>query len=49
MLDLKIQKSYEEQLIIRRSGATGLIFILKNNFNWKDRQEYTGADGTPIT
>ena len=46
---LKIQKSYEEQLIIRRSGATGLIFILKNNFNWKDRQEYTGADGTPIT
>ena len=46
---LKILRSYEEQLIIRKSGATGLIFILKNNFNWKDRQEFTGADGTPLT
>lgn len=46
---LKILRSYEEQLALRKSGVAGLIFILKNNFNWKDRQEFTGADGTPIT
>lgn len=46
---LRIQRSYNEALATRRSGVAGLIFILKNNFGWKDRQEFTGADGQPIT
>ncbi len=45
----RILRSYEEELMQRKSGSAGLIFILKNNFNWKDRQEFTGSDGTPIT
>lgn len=45
----KILNSYETLLTQRKSGVAGLIFILKNNFNWKDRQELTGSDGTPIT
>ena len=46
---LKIQASYAEELTKRKVGVAGLIFIMKNNFGFTDRQEYTGADGQPIS
>jgi hypothetical protein len=36
----KIAQYLEEQLY-RQSTVTGIIFSLKNNFGWKDQQEYT--------
>ena len=37
---LRIEAHLERQLY-RGSSVTGLIFNLKNNFGWKDAQEYT--------
>jgi hypothetical protein len=36
----RIEQYIEEQLY-RGSSVTGLIFNLKNNFGWKDSQEFT--------
>jgi hypothetical protein len=38
---LKIEAGYERELVTRNGSVTGLIFNLKNNFAWKDAQEYT--------
>ena len=35
---LRIEEYAETQLYVNRN-ATGIIFNLKNNFNWKDKQE----------
>ena len=32
-------ESYAEKSLYRASNVTGIIFSLKNNFNWVDRQE----------
>lgn len=32
-------ENYLEKKLIKDSSATGIIFNLKNNYNWKDRQE----------
>ena len=42
---LKVEASYEADL--RKPACSGSIFALKN-FNWTDRQEITGRDGTPL-
>ena len=42
---LKVEASYEADL--RKPACSGSIFALKN-FNWTDRQEITGKDGTPL-
>lgn len=40
----------EKTLYKREANVTGIIFGLKNNYNWKDdrRHEVTGAEGGPI-
>jgi hypothetical protein len=43
-----VESMYEEMLATRKNSVAGLIFILKNNWGWKDNIEYTGADGGPI-
>ena len=35
---LKIE-NYLEKRLIKDSSCTGIIFNLKNNYNWKDKQE----------
>ena len=35
----RIEAYNEHQLMSRRSNVTGVIFNLKNNFNWKDKTE----------
>ena len=35
----KIEASYEERGLIGEANPAVTIFTLKNNFNWKDRQE----------
>uniref|UniRef100_A0A6M3XSH7 Putative terminase small subunit n=1 Tax=viral metagenome TaxID=1070528 RepID=A0A6M3XSH7_9ZZZZ len=35
----KIEANYEERALINENNAVISIFTLKNNFNWKDRQE----------
>jgi len=35
---LQVENYLEKQLIVERN-ATGIIFNLKNNFGWKDKQE----------
>ena len=37
---MRIESGYEKELISRNGSVTGLIFNLKNNFNWKDAQEH---------
>jgi transcriptional regulator with XRE-family HTH domain len=46
----KIEQYLEDQLY-RKDQVTGIIFNLKNNFGWKDKQEIeaTGKDGGAIT
>lgn len=47
---LRIEASLEQQLM-RGSSVTGIIFNLKNNFGWKDAQEFThtGPGGSPLS
>lgn len=35
----RVEKSMEEMLLSGKGSATGIIFALKNNYSWKDRQE----------
>jgi hypothetical protein len=44
---LKIHNFAENRLFSGQIVA-GIIFNLKNNFEWVDRKELTGADGNPI-
>lgn len=46
----KARLRVEEFLECRLYGQSvaGVIFNLKNNFGWKDRQEISGPDGGPI-
>jgi hypothetical protein len=39
----RIEMEYEESLY-NRSKATGAIFTLKNNYNWKDKQEIVNTN-----
>lgn len=41
---LKVE-NYLEKRLIKDTSTTGIIFNLKNNFNWKDKQEieHSGA------
>ena len=41
-------ESFLERQLHNSGQVAGLIFILKNCYGWKDRQEFTGADGQPI-
>lgn len=38
---------YTEAQLFGKS-STGAMFSLKNNWTWRDRQELTGAEGTPL-
>ena len=38
----RIEASYEERALINESNAVMSIFTLKNNFDWKDKQEFDG-------
>ncbi len=40
---LRIQVALDSELVRRNGTVTGLIFNLKNNFGWKDAQEFTHA------
>lgn len=46
---MKVQVDVERRLM-EGQNQTGAIFNLKNNFNWKDKQEneFTGPDGGPL-
>lgn len=44
----KIERYLEEQLY-RRDQVTGIIFNLKNNFEWKDKQEVESKNDTTMT
>jgi len=37
-------ENYLEKHLITDSGTTGIIFNLKNNFGWKDKQENINVD-----
>ena len=43
----RVENSVEEGLLSGKYNATGAIFNLKNNYNWRDKQEQeiTGANG----
>lgn len=41
-------ENYLEQRLINDSSTTGLIFNLKNNFGWKDRQDINANVNTEI-
>ena len=41
-------ENYLEKRLINDSSATGIIFNLKNNYNWKDRQEIDANVNTDI-
>lgn len=41
-------ESFLEQQLHNSGQVAGLIFILKNCYGWRDRQEFTGQDGMPI-
>jgi hypothetical protein len=47
---LRIEDALERHLA-RAASVTGIIFNLKNNFGWKDAQEFqhTGAGGSMLT
>ncbi|ACV68897.1 DNA-packaging protein [Desulfohalobium retbaense] len=47
---LRIEEQRSEQLIMRQSNCTGLIFDLKNNFGWQDKfdQEVTARVSNSI-
>jgi len=35
----KVEESLERKLLTNNANTTGVIFNLKNNFDWKDKQE----------
>ena len=43
-----ICENYAEQQLFIGKNVVGAIFVLKNNYNWKDRKEVTGEDGSPL-
>lgn len=47
---LRIETQRGEKLVVGVGNVTGMIFDLKNNFGWKDRQEleHSGPDGGPM-
>ncbi len=36
---LKIEANYEQMMVSGKGSTPGLIFNMKNNFGWKDKQE----------
>jgi len=48
----KIEKELENRLfklgLSNKASTAMAIFGLKNNYNWTDKQEITGKDGTPL-
>ena len=44
------QADLEERLQAGKGSAPGCIFAMKNNYNWKDKNEteLTGANGGPV-
>ena len=48
---LRIETQRSEKLVAGVGNVTGMIFDLKNNFGWKDKQEmeHSGPDGGPIS
>lgn len=44
----RVERFVEEGMLSSSGVVAGHIFNLKNNFGWRDRQELTGADGTPL-
>lgn len=45
---LKVERWLEENLITGQGNATGIIFNLKNNYGYKDRQEIDANIDTTI-
>lgn len=43
-----IIEQYNEEQLYRRDQVTGIIFNLKNNFNWKDKQEVEHNGFIPV-
>lgn len=39
----------EEELINRKTGVTGIMFNLQNNFGWKDKKECRQDDSLSVT
>ena len=44
-----IEAYLEEELINRKTGVTGIIFNLQNNFGWKDKKECRQEDSLSVT
>ena len=46
----KVEKDQAERLVGGKGNATGIIFSLKNNYGWVDKQEIeqTNIDKTPF-
>lgn len=47
-LRVEAERSLEYFGLLGKLNPAVTIFCLKNNFKWKDRQEITGAEGTPL-
>jgi hypothetical protein len=45
----KIERFNEEMLYSKDVSTTGVIFNLKNNYNWKDKQEIEADINTDVT
>jgi hypothetical protein len=43
-----IEAAYEDELVGRNGNVTGLIFSLKNNFSWTDKQEMKHEGGITV-
>ena len=41
---IRVENYLEKKLITCNNNATGIIFNLKNNFGWKDKQENINID-----
>jgi hypothetical protein len=44
----RVEMDIERRMNDKETFTPGLIFNAKNNFDWRDRQELTGADGGPV-
>jgi len=44
---MRVERQRSERLVSGEGNVTGMIFDLKNNFGWKDKQEleHSGPDG----
>lgn len=47
-LRVEAERSLEYFGLLGKLNPAVTIFCLKNNFKWTDRQEITGAEGTPL-